>query len=387
MKAMHPLLEASSSGVADRMFERILSTLFRQSCPPLPFPSCASSFKRRAAQVFWRARRQACFSTVLSAVQDPALASKVESSPTRVKWCADGPLGVQQSDPPSKFDTSHIIFLGSGTSEGVPRVSCLTNNSNKCPVCWAAVEPGNRNRRRNTSIVVRYVAADGNRFNILVDAGKFFYHSALQWFPYYGIRNLDAVIITHSHADAVGGLDDLRDWTNNVQSSIPIYVTQRDVEVLAKTHYYLVDPSVITAGTAVSKLQFKLINEEPFQVHGLQVIPLPVWHGPGYRSLGFRIGNMCYISDVSEIPNDTYPLLENCDLLILDALRPDRSSVSHFGLPQALEEVRKIRPKRTLLTGMMHTMDHDSMNEQLVKLLAEGIDVQLSFDGLQVGLP
>uniref|UniRef100_A0A453KPJ7 Metallo-beta-lactamase domain-containing protein n=1 Tax=Aegilops tauschii subsp. strangulata TaxID=200361 RepID=A0A453KPJ7_AEGTS len=82
-----------------------------------------------------------------------------------------------------------------------------------------------------------------------------------------------------------------------------------------------------------------------------QVIPLPVWHGQGYRSLGFRFGDICYISDVSDIPDETYKLLEDCQLLILDALRPDRSSSTHFGLPRALEEVRKIKPKRTLFTG------------------------------------
>ncbi|MCO5574378.1 hypothetical protein L7F22_028161 [Adiantum nelumboides] len=201
----------------------------------------------------------------------------------------------------------------------------------------------------------------------------------------FGIRELDAVILTHSHADAIGGLDDLRDWTNNVQDVVPVYVAKRDFEVMKKTHYYLVDTSVVVEGAAVSELKFHIINEQPFFVHGLKVIPLPVWHGPGYRSLGFRFGNICYISDVSEIPEETYASLENCDLLILDALRPDRSSATHFGLPQALEEVRKIRPKKTLFTGMMHTMDHEVMNTELAKLLtSEGLDVQLSYDGLQI---
>ncbi|CAM6126925.1 unnamed protein product [Calypogeia fissa] len=300
----------------------------------------------------------------------------------------DGVLGVRQTaEVPHENSgaSSDLIFLGTGTSEGVPRVSCLTHTSHKCPVCWEAAQLGNKNRRRNTSLILRVASADGTRKNILIDAGKFFYHSALQWFPYYGIRNLDAVIITHSHADAVGGLDDLRDWTNNVQDDVPIYLAQRDIEVLAKSHYYLVDTSVITKGTAVSKLQFKLITEEPFDVLGLKVIPLPVWHGPNYRSLGFRVGNICYISDVSEIPEETYPLLEHCDLLILDALRPDRSSTTHFGLPQAMEEVRKIRPRRTLFTGMMHTMNHDKINQELAKLReSEGLDVQLSYDGMRI---
>ncbi|KAF5745504.1 putative hydrolase isoform 2 [Tripterygium wilfordii] len=108
----------------------------------------------------------------------------------------------------------------------------------------------------------------------------------------------------------------------------------KNFKVMKKTHYYLVDTSVITPGAAVSELQFNVINEEPFVVHNLQFTPLPVWRGRGYRSLGFRFGNVCYISDVSEIPEETYPLLKDCDILILDALRPDQSSSTHFGLPR-----------------------------------------------------
>jgi phosphoribosyl 1,2-cyclic phosphodiesterase len=155
---------------------------------------------------------------------------------------------------------------------------------------------------------------------------------------------------------------------------------------MKKTHYYLVDTSVIIPGAAVSELEFKVIHEDqPFVVNDLKITPLPVWHGSNYRSLGFRFGNVCYISDVSDIPEETYPLLKDCDLLIMDALRPDRSSATHFGLPRALEEVRKIKPKRTLFTGMMHLMDHEKVSEELEKLRnTEGLDVQLSYDGLRV---
>ncbi|KAI0508009.1 hypothetical protein KFK09_014141 [Dendrobium nobile] len=293
-------------------------------------------------------------------------------------------LKTRDSDIKKAAKQSEIIFLGTGTSEGIPRVSCLTNPLKNCMVCQKATEPRNKNRRRNTSILIRY-ANDNGRFNILVDAGKFFYHSALTWFPIFGLRNIDAVIITHSHADAIGGLDDLRDWTNNVQPFIPIYVAKHDFEVMKMTHYYLVDTSVVLEGAAVSELQFNIIKEEPFIVHNLKITPLPVWHGQGYRSLGFRFGDICYISDVSEIPEETYLLLKDCDLLILDALRPDRSSSTHFGLPRALEEVRKIRPKRTLFTGMMHLMDHEKISEDLAKLKKlEGLDLQLSYDGLTV---
>eukprot|EP00898_Chlorokybus_atmophyticus_P000561 jgi/Chlat1/1505/Chrsp12S02078 len=287
-----------------------------------------------------------------------------------------------QADP---GHASELIFIGTGTSEGIPRVSCLTKQPPTCKVCMDATLPGNRNRRRNTSVLFRYAHPDGRRRNILIDAGKFFYHSAMQWFPLYGIRELDAVVLTHAHADAIGGLDDLRDWTNNVQPRVPVYARMQDLEVMEKTHYYLVDTSVITAGTAVSELCFIPIDNAPFQIEGLTITPLPVFHGGTYISNGYRVGNVCYISDVSKIPDETRPLLIDCDLLVLDALRPDRPSASHFALPQALDEVRRIQPRRTLLTGMMHTMEHYSINEQLQALRdSEGIDVQLSYDGLRV---
>ncbi|KAK6911905.1 Metallo-beta-lactamase [Dillenia turbinata] len=108
-------------------------------------------------------------------------------------------------------ERSEIIFVGTRTSEGIPHVSCLTNPQKTCPLCSKAVEPGNKNRRMNTIILIRYPQPSG-RCNILIDPGK--------------IRTLDAVIITHSHADVIGCLDDLRDWTNNVQPYVPIYVAK-----------------------------------------------------------------------------------------------------------------------------------------------------------------
>lgn len=109
---------------------------------------------------------------------------------------------------------SDIIFVGSGTSEGIPRVSCLTDPKSTCQVCRKATLPGNPNRRRNTSLLLRHVAADSaTAHNILFDVGKFFYHSALQWFPFYGVRQLDAVVVTHSHADAIGEPSTWQAWT------------------------------------------------------------------------------------------------------------------------------------------------------------------------------
>ncbi|BAF24909.2 Os09g0363800 [Oryza sativa Japonica Group] len=308
-RGLPPLVRATAAAIAPSSF-----------CPYLPRLSSARSF-----------------SSSTSCSAGASLGGAVSTSP---------------SEQEKQRQQSELIFLGTGTSEGIPRVSCLTNPSKTCTVrppsslqqrdvCTKAAEPGNRNRRRNTSILLRHATPSGTA-NILIDAGKFFYHSALQWFPAYGLRTIDAVIITHSHADAIGGLDCLRDWTNNVQPTIPIYVAERDYEVMKMTHYYLIDTSVVIPGAAVSALQFNIIKEEPFTVHNLEVIPLPVWHGQGYRSLGFRFG-------------------------------------------RALEEVRKIKPKKTLFTGMMHLMDHEKVNNELAKLMeTEGLDIQLSYDGLRV---
>ncbi|KAK2630826.1 hypothetical protein QOZ80_UnG0724960 [Eleusine coracana subsp. coracana] len=329
----------------------IAGVLMRAHAPLMPPPSRAFAGLAAARLPFLHARAAAaspyssprlCLLPWLGSCASPRSFCSV------ARASLDG--AAADSAAEERLQESELIFLGTGTSEGIPRVSCLTHPTKSCPICTKAAEPGNRNRRRNTCILLRHAAPSGTA-NILVDAGKFFYHSALQWFPAFGLRAIDAVIITHSHADAIGGLDCLRDWTNNIQPSIPIYVAERDYEVMKMTHYYLIDTSVVIPGAAVSALQFNIINEEPFMVHNLEVIPLPVWHGKGYRSLGFRFGDICYISDVSDIPEETYKLLENCELLILDALRPDRSSSTHFGLPRALEEVRKIKPKKTLFTG------------------------------------
>jgi phosphoribosyl 1,2-cyclic phosphodiesterase len=223
--------------------------------------------------------------------------------------------------------------------------------------------------------------------SILIDAGKFFYQSAIEWFPKFHVRTLDAVLLTHAHADAAGGLDDLRDWTNNNrQASVPIYVRPEDVrDTLSHTAHYLVDRSKATGGGSIAKLQFIEAADSPFEVHGLRFTPLPVWHGRPHSANGYRVGSTCYIPDVSEFPSETRALIEGCDLLILDALRPLRTHGSHLTLEQAIEEVRLLRPKRALFTGMCHDIVHGPVNAALARLKdSDGLDIQLAYDGLSM---
>ncbi|MSQ08521.1 MAG: MBL fold metallo-hydrolase [Dehalococcoidia bacterium] len=307
---------------------------------------------------------------------------------------------------------SRIVFIGSGTSEGVPRVTCLTREFPECPACLSAMRPGSKDRRRNTSLLIQ-TTRPGQAFpssrregvelraqashapsdegaappvrNILIDAGKFFYQSAIDLFPKFSVRTLDAIVLTHAHADAAGGLDDLRDWTNNNrQPSLPIYVRPEDVrDTLSHTAFYLIDRAMATSGGSIAKLQFLEVADKAFEIHGLPFTPLPVWHGRPHTANGYRFGDVCYIPDVSEIPPETRSLVEGCGLLVLDALRPLRTHGSHLTLEQAIEEVRRLRPQRTLFTGMCHDIVHEPV-EAALRCLREtdGLEVGLAYDGM-----
>ena len=280
---------------------------------------------------------------------------------------------------------SRIIFLGTGTSEGVPRVSCLTNPASQCKVCPDAIKKGSPNRRRNTSILIQRQLANGQTNNIVIDAGKFFYEAAIQWFPKFKVECIDALVITHAHADAIGGLDDLRDWTNNTQESLPIYLRDADYKQVESLFYYLVDRTKKTGGGGVAKLNFKSINASPFTIDGLRIIPLPVEHGKNREVFGYRFGPVSYISDASSISDETADLIRGSELLILDALRPKRTHGTHFTLEEAIDQARRLRPARTLLTDATHDIDHETVNIQLAKLQeSEGINIQYAYDGMDI---
>ena len=280
---------------------------------------------------------------------------------------------------------SRIIFLGTGTSEGVPRVSCLTNPASQCKVCPDAIKKGSPNRRRNTSILIQRQLADGRTNNIIIDAGKFFYEAAIQWFPKFKVECIDALVITHAHADAIGGLDDLRDWTNNTQESLPIYLRDADYKQVESLFYYLVDRTKKTGGGGVAKLNFKSINKSPFTIDGLPIIPLPVEHGKNREVFGYRFGPVSYISDASSISDETADLIRGSELLILDAFRPKRTHGTYFTLDEAIYQARRLRPARTLLTDATHDIDHETVNIQLAKLQeSEGINIQYAYDGMDI---
>ncbi|KAK4589102.1 hypothetical protein RGQ29_019912 [Quercus rubra] len=292
------------------------------------------------------------------------------------------------------LDSSALIFLGTGCSSAVPNARCLIQPSDPpCEVCFQSLSvPPDRNPNYS----------DGNHSYILIDVGKTFREQVLRWFTIHKIPRVDSIVLTHEHADAVLGLDDIRivqpySPTNDIDPT-PIYLSQHAMESLAVKFPYLI-PKKLKEGQElrrVAQLDWKIIEEDcekPFVASSLKFVPLPVLHGEDYICLGFLFGDksrVAYISDVSRFPASTEYVISKSgagqlDLLILDTLYKEGSHNVHFCLPQTLEALKRICPKRALLIGMTHEFDHHKDNEFLMEWsIREGISVQLAHDGLRM---
>eukprot|EP01120_Amphizonella_sp_Union-15-10_P003855 TRINITY_DN142_c0_g1_i1.p1 TRINITY_DN142_c0_g1~~TRINITY_DN142_c0_g1_i1.p1 ORF type:complete len:288 (+),score=27.85 TRINITY_DN142_c0_g1_i1:254-1117(+) len=283
------------------------------------------------------------------------------------------------------MSSKNIIFIGTGSSTGIPVAWCLLQKERGCEICLDALRPNSKNKRRNPSILIQY-----NDANILIDCGKTFRDGMINALIQHKIYHINAVIITHGHADAILGLDDLREWT--VDRSIPVYVRDQDFTTIRNVFPYLVNVKNATGSGFVSKLDFHTIfPEKEFVIEGLKITPFVVEHGLNSTSLGFFFGSVVYISDVSLVTPEVYDFLklnfpnQNISLLIIDALRTVEPNLGHLSLPQALDVIRALKPKKSYLVGMCHDFDHDQSNLQLQELLkTENIDVSLSYDGLKI---
>jgi phosphoribosyl 1,2-cyclic phosphodiesterase len=309
--------------------------------------------------------------------------------------------------PKPKFE---LIFLGTGVSTGVPKIGCILRKSEEeCTVCHRAYKnPLDPNHRCNVSVLVRKTDSNGESLNIMIDAGKTMRDAVLRWLPRYNVKGIDAVILTHGHADAVGGIDDLRDLQIfqynkdesgkiaefKIAKELPIYLNQATFETCKGAYPYLVKeiPKDDKCPRRIASLRWEVIeNSVPFHIEGVKVIPLPVLHGGDYICLGFAFGegNFVYLSDISGVQPHVLKQLKGYDIeiLVLDALAHFHNP-SHFSLEQSIEFVKKLRPERTLLVGMSCDMGlHDEVNKDLEALEeSEGLRIQLAHDGLGVNL-
>jgi len=248
-----------------------------------------------------------------------------------------------------------VTFLGTGTSTGVPTLAC------HCRVCTSS-DP--RDKRMRPSLLVRF-----DDRTIVIDTTPDFRAQALR----EGLDRLDAVLFTHSHADHILGLDDVRVFYFRQQKPIPIYADALCMKDIQRTFKYIFDGDYPYGG--IARLDPHLIDG-PFEVQGLKIIPVPLLHGK-LPILGFRISGMAYLTDVSEIPESSYPLLQGLEVLILDTLRP-RPHPTHLTVEKALSVMERLRVRRGYGTHIAHDLGHEETNAQLPP------QVRLAYDGLQL---
>jgi phosphoribosyl 1,2-cyclic phosphate phosphodiesterase len=192
-----------------------------------------------------------------------------------------------------------------------------------------------------------------------------------------GVARLDAILYTHAHADHILGLDDVRPFNYRQRAPIPIYGNAETLETIQRVFRYAFDPE--PTESSVPKLDLHVTNGEPFEVLGLEFIPVRLAHGRG-TTIGYRFGQAAYLTDHSEIPESSKPSLQNLDVLFLDALR-HRPHPTHTTVARALELVEELKPRRAFFTHMCHDLPHASTEATFpdhVRLAYDGLELEVS---------
>jgi phosphoribosyl 1,2-cyclic phosphate phosphodiesterase len=235
----------------------------------------------------------------------------------------------------------------------------------ECPVCTSD-DP--HDKRTRPSIWVRYGGV-----RILVDTSP---ELRLQCLA-NGIRDVDAVLFTHHHADHVAGLDDLRRFNWMTKRAVPCYGTERTLMGVQRMFSYAFEPAGDSPHSR-PQLELRTVSDEPFQVGDIEIVPIPLLHGP-MPVLGYRFGRFAYCTDCSAIPESSIARLRGVELLILDALRHDPHP-THLCLKAAVELAGRIGADQTYFIHMAHQLKHQETNAMLPRGMA------LSHDGLRIKL-
>ena len=257
----------------------------------------------------------------------------------------------------SSLSTSTTItILGSGTSTDVPLIGC------DCAVC-ASTNP--RNKRSRSSILIS--CKEGN---ILVDTSTDLRFQALS----NNIRRISAVLFTHAHADHIHGIDELRSFNFLQKERIPCYGDRNTVDRITAMFSYIFEGT--WKGGGIPRLDMNPVEAGDFTVLGKTIKAVPVMHGD-LQIFGYRLGPFAYVTDCSSIQPESMKMLEGLDLLVLGALRFSPHA-THFSVHQALEVVRSLKPRRTILTHMGHEIEYEKASREL----PEGVEP--GYDGMRI---
>jgi phosphoribosyl 1,2-cyclic phosphate phosphodiesterase len=248
-----------------------------------------------------------------------------------------------------------LIVLGSGTSMGVPTIGC------SCEVCNSTDPHDSRTR---PSILLKYA----DRV-VLIDTTPDFRTQAIR----EGIRQIDAVLYTHAHADHILGLDDLRPLSFRHSSKIPLYARKDAAELIQRMFSYIFDGNYKFGGLAQVELN---VIDGPLELFGAHFEPVRVKHGDA-EIFGYRFGSAAYLTDFSSIPEASFAQLQNLDVLFLDALR-HKPHPTHSTIDNSLRIVERTRPCRAFFTHIAHDLPHEATNASLPP------NVRLCYDGMKL---
>lgn len=249
-----------------------------------------------------------------------------------------------------------ICFLGTGTSQGIPIIGC------QCSVCKSVHK---KDKRLRSSVLIEV-----NDLTFVIDAGPDFRQQML----YENVTKLDAILLTHSHKDHIGGLDDVRAYNYIQGKPMDIFGMKETIDAVRSDFHYAFDDDKYPG---VPEMNLHIIENKLLKIGSVEILPIEVKHLE-MNVFGYRIEDFVYITDASFISSEEKKKMKNAEILVINALRI-REHYSHFNLKEALAIVEELKPKQAFFTHISHAM---GKAEDVEKILP--FNVHLAFDGLTI---